>query len=681
MRRLSSLFFLWQIARFAASALPLQHFDAKVTPLAVTQDREGLLWIATPGALLRFDGLHFDPVPAPGDVNLAHVTQVAAAPNGSIWIGTETGLLEYRAGKFIRRIPGNIQALAVTPAGRVMASTGDHVFVILQPDREPSHYIRLPDVSVNGKFSTATDGTVWFGCRLSICAWSDADLTAAAAGKRWLEFPRFALAEAATGNHDPFHWISIVATPDGQLWGRRNVTVLQLERKGEYVHIVGRSDLPTQTFAGVRPGFLVDRHGRLWLPNRKLEVVSNGSPRMFPSDHEPLEDVSAVFEDRQGTLWFGIAGKGLVAMPDDSVLETYAGEEGLPGSVLDLIRHPRLGLLAATDSGAYAFDESLKRWRRVGPAADRTALRSVATGPNGVLLTAPYRGGLLLSESPFLTAREVALPAGFVRDRIRRLFADGRGGVWVGVLEGLFRLNARQQLDTVPLPPGGRHAADVTNGPDGTLWVGYEGGIGRCTADGCTRIIGPEDALLDPKLRTIAVAENEIWVSYWASVGSAGFPVKAAGGWRRISDPKMDTAPPIQTSCAGTVADGSGAAPMRRTVSDGRHTAVEDWLRFTFGDRPNSTNTNIYPFHEEADGSVWIRTQAGIVCLHPRSDWFEHPDPRAVRAMQSGTEFHLSYPGMPSFMSRQFRYRLLPLTTEWRVTSTGTLRYADLPHG
>ena len=683
MRWLPGLIVLSQITGSAAPTLPLRHFEAKIIPLAMTQDREGLLWIATPGALLRFDGLHFDPIPAPDGIDLSHVTHLASTPDGSIWIGGENGLLEYHEGRFLKRIAGPILALAVTPAGRVMAALppGDHIFVFLPTESDRSRYLRLAVPKVNGNFTQSADGTIWFGCGVQICAWSDADLDAAAAGKRWAELHRLYFASLAYAGK-AFDWSNIVATPDGNIWGTHNIEMLELERRQNYVRIINRSERPSQTFAGIRPAFLLDRRGRLWLPNRKLEVVSSGSLRLFPNDEQPFQDVTCAFQDRQGTLWFGIAGKGLLAMPDESILETYSGEEGIPGSVLDLVRHSRLGLVAATDSGVYSFDENRKRWGRAGPAADRVGLRCITSGPQGMLLTAPYRGGVLLSDPPFVTARQAHLPAGFVADRVRRLFVDRQGGAWMGVLEGLYRLDASEHLAPVPLPRGGRHVADILDGPAGDLWVGYEGGVARCTASGCAQVIGPESGMLDIKVRTVAPAGDEIWVCYRASVGFSRFS-RRGGGWVATHFRAEQGYRPADTNflrrdSRGWIWRGTDEGLY---VSDGRHTAPEDWLRFTFGDRPNSTNTNIYPFREEADGSVWIGTQAGIVHLHPRAEWFAPAAPRIARLSQPATEFHLSYPGMPPCLLPQFRYRLFPGSVEWRINTSGTIRFPDLRSG
>src|SRR6185503_14284005 len=96
----------------------------------------------------------------------------------------------------------------------------------------------------------------------------------------------------------PFDWAGVVALPDGRIWGRNGPDILVVENG----QIVRRTAAPAESFDGVRPGFYLDRRGRLWIPNRKLNLVEKGTMQVFS---EPLEQVTAIFEDRQSTLWFG----------------------------------------------------------------------------------------------------------------------------------------------------------------------------------------------------------------------------------------------------------------------------------------------------------------------------------------------------------------------------------------
>src|SRR5437588_10227651 len=119
MRWLRLLLALGQIASLAARTLPIRRYEANLVPLGIAQDGEGLLWLATSTGIVRFDGLHYETLPAP-----AGGKDIAAAPDGSVWISTDNGLIRYDHGRFTRELAGlSITALTVTRSGRLLAST------------------------------------------------------------------------------------------------------------------------------------------------------------------------------------------------------------------------------------------------------------------------------------------------------------------------------------------------------------------------------------------------------------------------------------------------------------------------------------------------------------------------------------------------------------------------------
>src|SRR5260370_26817448 len=125
MRLYALVLVLGGIAVLSARTLPIRHFEANLIPLGITQDREGLLWLAAPGGVWRFDGLHFEAVQAPTGIDLSGATHIAAAPDGSIWIGTAAGLIRYRDGRFTTELPGRIEALAETRSGHILTTPAD----------------------------------------------------------------------------------------------------------------------------------------------------------------------------------------------------------------------------------------------------------------------------------------------------------------------------------------------------------------------------------------------------------------------------------------------------------------------------------------------------------------------------------------------------------------------------
>ena len=68
-------------------------------PTAVTQTKDGFLWIGTQAGLIRFDGVRFMPWEPPAGSRLPdnQIINLLATRDGSLWIGTANGLAQWRA--------------------------------------------------------------------------------------------------------------------------------------------------------------------------------------------------------------------------------------------------------------------------------------------------------------------------------------------------------------------------------------------------------------------------------------------------------------------------------------------------------------------------------------------------------------------------------------------------------
>jgi ligand-binding sensor domain-containing protein/tRNA A-37 threonylcarbamoyl transferase component Bud32 len=645
----------------SARTLPVRRYESNLVILGMAQDRDGLLWLATAEGIVRFDGLHYEPVRPPANIDTSGGKDIAVTADGSVWLATDNGLVRYDHGVFSRELEGRlITALTVTPAGRVLACTDNDLYVALEPGRKPLRWAHQAGISVNGRFRQDLQGNTWFGCSLYLCKWSDSVIRQVAAGSIWTNHRSPSPIQEADATSRHANWNEVVATPDGVVWGRNGPEVLA------YAHgRLASRNMPVETFRGVRPGFLLDHRGRLWIPGRQLRVVENGDINEGP----PLTDVTAVLEDRRGTIWFGLAGKGLAALPDDATLRTWAEPEGIAGSVLDFAVNPRLGLLAASSLGSYVFDAAHDRWTLLG---ERAALRGLVTAVDGSVLSIPHAGGLLHG------AREVPLPNEFNRRRLRYLYRDPQGTVWIASIDGLFRLGAGDRITPVPLPSKTVYTADLVSGTDGRLWVGHDGGVAVCTGDRCTDVITPRDGMLDARIRSIAPGGGEVWVAYRPGIGFSRF-VQKPGGWTATHFRPDKGYGPVDThfvrrDSRGWIWRGSTDGVY---VCDGVHTEPEDWLHLTFGDGVNASYANMYAWLER-DGAVWIGTQKGVVRLRPAVDWFA---PAQVRVNRQDLEIHLAQPGLPPFQSRLFRYRLLPSEPQWRFSADGAVRYAKLGAG
>ena len=253
--RLLSSLLIFAAASATARTLPLRRIEAKLTPLSIAEDRAGYLWMATDAGIMRFDGLRYEPVYAPSGYDVSAARQIAATPDGSIWIGTPKGLLQGN-GAWTREFAGEITALYVTRAGRILAvmAPDGHVRICLAPDRYPDGGFRQGTIRWRGG-SMKTEGRIWFGCGRNICFWSDDDVKSAAAGANFSSLPSIRIEQLG--------WADVVRAPDGRVWGRNGPAIVMLA-DGK---IISRTAVPVGTYESVRPGFLLDRRGRVWIPS------------------------------------------------------------------------------------------------------------------------------------------------------------------------------------------------------------------------------------------------------------------------------------------------------------------------------------------------------------------------------------------------------------------------------
>jgi hypothetical protein len=82
------------ISQYAHAAWRLEDGLLSAPPTAITQTKDGYIWIGTNSDLLRFDGVKFTPWhDATGQSPvLGPVTSLLGASDGSLWIGTSVGL-------------------------------------------------------------------------------------------------------------------------------------------------------------------------------------------------------------------------------------------------------------------------------------------------------------------------------------------------------------------------------------------------------------------------------------------------------------------------------------------------------------------------------------------------------------------------------------------------------------
>ena len=424
----------------------------------IIQDRQGYLWIATGGGLVRFDGNRFKEfrVPEEFSANNHNIRDIAEDASGGLVI-----------------LPGN--------GGVVRLKDG--VF-----GWHPANDA-VPFENVSRLFMEPT-GALWIDTsQQEVFRWNEADR------KR---FPRGETLPATRGR---FHF---AVDPAGQLWMGGS------EFLGRYLD--GRF-VPWPEVMGTNVVIASSRAGGVWLWSsdalKKWEdgkfVLKNAGPEWVALARH---SVQFMLEDREGHLWIGTRRKGLFCLSDDKLQAVPT-----PGTSITALLEDREGnLWVGTSNGMTMLRRKAFVTLDTETSQADSLRTSICDDEKGALWWANRTNGLGRS---FEGRRE---HFGIPGDRNGRHFVflicpDGRGRIWAATSTGVFTIPV-ESPKTLTLASPLRDVRVLFSSRNGDVWVclgEYQLGYFR---DGVYQSCETDEAFKKENVRAIAEdAAGSIWVA------------------------------------------------------------------------------------------------------------------------------------------------------------------------
>jgi signal transduction histidine kinase/ligand-binding sensor domain-containing protein len=403
----------------------------KVT--AVVQTHDGYLWVGTYSGLARFDGVRFtifDENNTPAMWS-SRVTSLFEAADGALWIGDESGqVTRYQAGRF-QAVPfraawsgGKIYDIASDEAGDIwlLNESGQLARVrdglVLTPEAGTAS--KLVDMTRSAK------GTIWVARDGRVSALEHGQL-------RPLD-----LNGTATNNT---YVMGIGASRDGGLWVAADGRIRKW-KDGKWSEDLGLTPWDTspvtrwiETQKGVLVAGTADRGLYLLFPDQNEKPLHFDHASGFPSDW-----VISVCEDREGNLWAGTGGGGLVVLRPNNI-QTIAPPDQWQGRVVLSVCPGQDGALwiGTEGAGLYRFQSGV--WTNFGSVQGIRNLYiwSLAEDSQGRLWAGSWGGGLFVQNgdrfefAPGLENITPPMPA---------LLCARAGGLWIGTAMGLLHYQA-----------------------------------------------------------------------------------------------------------------------------------------------------------------------------------------------------------------------------------------------
>ncbi|HLJ55986.1 MAG TPA: diguanylate cyclase [Chthonomonadaceae bacterium] len=485
----------------------------------MVQARDGFLWMATRGGVVRFDGKTFQVFNYKNTPGLFRdmAVSIAIGPRGVPWIGTDGGgcgplengaflplalgkgkrlwsqqnailtardgsvwlaglgqyaLIHYDHGA-VRAYPestpqgapaAGCSALAEDSAGRIWLLSWSGLYL-----RDKGDQFRIADRIIDGTaMIPAAGGGLWIGTKHGLVHWR--------VGKSKVYGTKEGLATADVH--------SICADRNGNVWIG---TALGLSRlsNGKITNY-GREDGLSN--ANVGP-IVEDREGSLWV------ATDTGLNRFAPTELTPVDfatargaapKISTAIEADDRSAWFATS-LGLFRVRNYGI--THVGvRDGLPSEDIRTVAEARDGAFYVTTAVG-----DLYRWRRgrSTPVVAGKKIAQIARVRTGVVAVAGD-GGLYAVEGSSARLISRVGDCGWIFS----CSVDRHDDLWLATSVGLVRVHdGRPTRFNSGMPPD-THVLSVSEGGSGELWLGTDRGLGRFREGKC-RLYATADGLPD----------------------------------------------------------------------------------------------------------------------------------------------------------------------------------------
>lgn len=475
---------------------------------AVTQSRDGYLWVATDNGLARFDGARFTDIERKtgdkrgrwlfgliqsrdesiwsssinGGVTRFHggkltryttndglpsdlVLTIKEDSHGNVWFGTGAGLCRFSNGKFVSYT--NHPGLIVEAVRAIVEDQKHNLWIgtakglcCLREDNSVATFT-MKDLLVNDAVMCLHEdrrGALWIGTAGGLTIFRDEHAQ------------HFTTKEGLAHNTVR----SILEDSEGNLWIGTQGGLQQFVGNG--FRLVSINNVVDPDLEGITYVYSIceDREGNIWVGNsvglnrlRKQTFVTYTREQGLPSN-----ETTSVFEDEEGTLWIGTYGGGLCWIKGNDI-QVLTKKDGLADNHVLSICRDNSGSIWIGYEG-FGID----RWRNgtishfkfgTEPA---NVVRVIYEDSHNSIWLGSNQGVARFLGSKF------ERKTGWSQNTIKAIVRDPRMNLWFTGEANLFRITRGQGVRTYSRADGFGQTSGNCLFPDGDIcWVGTDEGL------------------------------------------------------------------------------------------------------------------------------------------------------------------------------------------------------------
>ncbi len=591
--------------------------------IALYQDKTGFIWAGTQNGAFRFDGRRWRHFGTESGLIGDYVLGFAETPSGDFFVASESHLYRRIGDRFVALQlpagrPRGSQPVAVDASGGLMVALSGGFYVA----RAPAYELKLIRRAVNPRGVYLAGETIWFGCGEEACRMDGGG-----------SLTRFGAGQGLPADA----YEAFLADKNGAIWARGRRTTARLPEGGRRFERIAMGEDQYSRL----PKLALDRAGRILAPTPNGLMVSGGGTVRLIGKRNGLSghEVSCVLEDREGSLWLGLSGGGVVRWAGRDAWEGYTSADGLENPIIwQMAPDGKGGIFVATHGGVYhgrrerdgAYGWARQSW------AKTEYVRALLMTPRGSLFAAPAPYGIVevtMGSDPRRpnAVRRYGPEAGLPAERIFGLYEDEAGTLWVGSAAGLYRrARGAARFEHVVINRE-RPAASAYyfRRAKGGFWLSSSHGLYRFASGRWFRWTG-KDGLKDHWISAMAIdSQDSLWVSYHSARGVSRLFFDESGPEPRLARVEHHAKPGGLSDLAYFLGMDARA---RLWVGTDRGVAILDRGRWLSHDQSTGlvwNDCDAESFLAEPDGAVWIGTSGGLTRFLPGAS-LEPPAPPDV---------------------------------------------------
>lgn len=382
---------------------------------SIREDSKGRFWVGTDGGLFRLENERLRRVDDNGQIPALAIHAIYEDSEGQIWVGGSR-LLRISgdtAKEYVLRgetSQNRVKSITETRDGSIWVGT---VSGLQRMARGESSFSAAPNVKGTVRVLRETsDGTLWIGT-----------IGRGLLTYREGQFSRMALPDPLPSNTV----LNLYEDIEKNIWiGTQGGMVRLIKTPVRTVPLPDASDSDAETIYR-------DTNGDLWVAAVNLFRVHNGKASAYAFPGISGVRVRNVFRDRDGALWVGTEGKGVFRQTARRLVH-YSTQEGLVNNFVRAFLQGRNGSVwIATDEGVSRWHDQQIRNYRVSDGLAYFSTRSLLEDRHGDIWIGTDQGLSRLHGDSF--QHDGATDA-LQNEKIWAMHEDSDGGLWFGTRTG-----------------------------------------------------------------------------------------------------------------------------------------------------------------------------------------------------------------------------------------------------